>query len=378
MSEKTPTLNLLPNLTAWGADLEVALCERCQCRFLIPCGAPPPTCPNCRQGKLEILPGGLPEMPHPYPPELVAPFDLSEQGLSDAIQTFVTGIPFAPAGLNSAALRSHLQPVFLPMWLVDAAVSATWQAEAGFDYQVVSHQESYNGDLNQWSTREVKEPRVRWEHRIGRLNRAYQNVAAPAVDDHAVLEKKLGSFSLKHVLPYAPERVQRAAVRLPDNPPKEAWNEAVGAFQKTASAECQQACEANRMRQFQWKAQFNQLNWTLLLLPIYSTCYRDDDGKLQPVVIHGQTGKAAGARRASTHRAGRASLIFLAAGVLLFVLGLLADLLAANRLVSVLSTYILLISVAVLVASLIPFVIAWDFNRRQALEEANLKQKGAG
>ena len=42
----------------------------------------------------------------------------------------------------------------------------------------------------------MTETRVRWEPRVGRLNRAYENVAAPALDDHRALMARLGNLNL--------------------------------------------------------------------------------------------------------------------------------------------------------------------------------------
>lgn len=377
MSE--PSAVATPELTAWQTDLDVVVCEHCQWRYLVPHNDPPALCPNCCHSPLEVFPGGLAEMPHSYPPELVAPFEITPKGLNETIKAFIAQVPFAPKDLTEAHLRSHLKPLFLPMWLVDSKVNAVWRGEVGFDYEVVSHQEFYNGTFSKWETREVKEPRVRWEQRLGRLNRSYQNVTIPAVDDQSFLEQQLGSFSLKQVLPYTPERIQQASVRLPDNAPKEIWNDAALAFQKTALTDCQHACDANQMRQFEWKARFAQINWTLLLLPVYATHYLDDKGKPHAVLFHGQTGKPSGKGRASFGQAGYTSLLILTAGLALFVLGLFLDTLATtNPFVHILSMIFLLIGLAGVLTSPIPFIIAADYNHRQVLDERKEKLKRDG
>lgn len=370
---RTPTL-----LTAWGADLELAACERCHATFLIPCNGPTPRCPLCSQAGLQTQPmiyDGIHSRPaeaaYPYLAELVLPFDLADQKLEESIHDFAASIPFAPPELNSAALRSRLKTMYLPMWLVDSDVYAHWQAEAGFDYQVISHQEFY--ELNHWSSREVKEPRVRWENRVGRLNRTYQNVATPALDEAARLEKRLGRFAIDRALSYTPDRIHHALVRMPDHPPKAAWSETVAAFQKTAADECLRACAANHLRQFRWKVRFNRLNWTLMLLPVYATSYTDEEGKPQPILIHGQTGAVSGPRRASLRRAGRMGALVLILGLLLFLAGMLAEAASAgtgaNPAGAALSTYLIVLGLAGILASCLPLVVAWDFNRQQRLEE---------
>lgn len=364
--------------STWQTDLDTAVCEHCQWRFLVPGQNPPPVCPNCCHGPLALLPGGLPEMPYPYPPELAAPFEVTDHALEAAIRGFASSIPFAPKDLTPDRLQARMQPVFLPMWLVDSNVAAIWKAEAAYKYEVISHQESFDGDLGHWTTHEVKEPRLRWETRLGRLNREYQNVPVPATDDHKRVEQLLGHFSLKQILPYHPDRIQQTLIRLPDNAPQEIWNDASAVFQKTASTECQQACEADQIRQFRWKPRFSQPNWTLLLLPIYASYYQDDQGHTHPVLFHGQTGKAVGKGRASIKQAGRTSIELFLAGLVLFFTGLLLDpLTRSNPLFNLVSTSMLLIGIAGAVACFLPYLIAWDYNRKQALEEHKEKQRGA-
>ena len=90
------------------------------------------------------------------------------------MQGFSQGIPYPPADLSPENLQQRLQRLFIPAWLVDASALASWQAEAGFNYEVVSHQEKYSDTQGGWRTQEVKEPRVRWEPRLGKLERTYQ------------------------------------------------------------------------------------------------------------------------------------------------------------------------------------------------------------
>jgi hypothetical protein len=63
----------------------------------------------------------------------------------------------SPAELDPALLSSRLRPVWWPHWLVDARVEGRWEAEAGYDYEVQSAQEMYEG--GRWSTHEVTETR---------------------------------------------------------------------------------------------------------------------------------------------------------------------------------------------------------------------------
>jgi hypothetical protein len=366
MTSQSPISGDQDLVTAWDLPLIVTVCEHCDWNFLLPVGSLPQTCPHCFQGSLAAVKEDLQEMAYLKPPELLLPFALPSASLSKVIQEFASDIPFAPKDLKPETLRGRLQRLYIPMWLVDADVQAIWQAEAGYDYEVVSHQDHYSENRGGWASREVKESRVRWEPRLGRLERGYQNIAAPALEEHNQLKKALGSYNLAEARPYHPQGLENAFVRLPNRSSEDAWPEAQPAIQAAAAEECRRAASSDHIRQFSWKPEFKRLNWTLLLLPLYTSYYLDDEDKPQPVLLHGQTGRVHGIRRASMKRATRAALIVLGVAVFVFLLSLL---LAAA---SVLAPPILALAVLGLVVALLvgagaalPIATVWWFNRNQ-------------
>lgn len=355
--------------SAWAIDMDVVTCENCDWRYMQPRLQPRPAkqpalCPHCWQEKLAVT-GDLEEAPYPYPPELVVPFNLSDATLQDAVQRFARGVPYAPDDLNYLTLRSRLAQVYLPAWLVDASIEADWQAESGFNYEVVSHQEHYSDSGRGWQTRQVREPRIRWEPRLGRVRRKAQNISAPALEQAASLQQALGNFDTTLAQPYQSRFIEAASVRLPDRSTQDAWPEAAAGFQHWAEEQVRLACGADHLRRFRWQARFDQLHWTLLLQPAYTTYYLDDDRQPQTVLIHGQTGQVTGNRRASMRRAQRTSLIFVIIGLVLSILGLVfGGLSIVMPALMPLAAGGLLLGIPTLLAALIPIGIAWDFNRQ--------------
>jgi hypothetical protein len=364
MDNLAPTM---PNLAAWNTDLEFAACEACNWCYLVPANLPTGLCPHCRKQTLARLPVERANLAHPYPPELILPFTLAQVDLESMTRDFAKGIPFAPAELNSAGLRERMTPLYLPIWLVDGCALAAWEAEVGFNYEVISHQESYDEYQGGWQSKEVREGRTRWEARAGRLNRTYQNIPSPAMEAAARLENALGGFSRVTAEPYRPELIGNAVVRLPDQTPADTWSEAAASIQHAATDECRRACGADQIRQFRWKAQFSELNWSLLLVPVFASYYLDDREEPQPVFIHGQTGAITGARRSSVRQAQSASLKILLAGIVLLLIGLLVEFLARQA-PGLNGTAILLevLGVAGVVGTLVPIGMAWEFNRKEA------------
>ncbi len=350
----------MPELNDWAAGFQPACCESCDGRYLQPKSRELPLCPNCARAELTPCdpPNGI------APPELILPFAVSDETLARQLDDFAGGIWFAPTDLTAARLKHRLQPVLWPMWLVDSQVEALWQAETGFDYQAVSHRDQFDQKRGGWNSQEITETRTRWEPRVGRLNRQYHNIAAPALEEHASLLRRLGKFDLARSQPYRP---QAAMVRLPNRSTTDAWPETAPAFQTSAAEECRQASQAQHIRDFRWTTRFQNQNWTLLLLPLYATYYVDDNRQPQPLLIHGQTGRISGPRRASMARARRAAFAVAATAAVIFGLSLLLGLasLAAPPLLLVAG---LGLALAVLVGLLAvaPLVGVWLFNRNAA------------
>jgi hypothetical protein len=351
-------------ISDWGINLEPAICEVCDWRYLVPQGQLPTPCPHCFQTTLEPLEAKSTNSADTHPPELVIPFGITPQQLGHQIQQFAGSIWFAPADLTAQNLQSRLQPVYLPMWLVDSQVRAQWQAEVGFDYEAVSHRDSYNDKQGGWSSQQVTEMRIRWESRVGRLVREYHNIPAPALEEHFALSKQLGQFNFDHSQPYRADAVDRAMIRLPNRLPNDAWPDAVPAYQSAATEECRQAAGADHIREFRWAANYQNQNWTLLLLPLYTTYYLDDDNAPQPILIHGQSGQLSGPKRASMRRAQHVALIIVGVAALIFVLSLIV------AVISLLMPPIffvagigIVLAIIVGMLAIVPLVIAWQINR---------------
>lgn len=353
------------SLAGWGMPVIAAVCERCDWRFLLPADCGPLAlgrCPHCFQGPLSQVEASAENLIADRPPELVAPFSLSETGLEAAITGFAEGIPYAPEDLTPAHLRDRLRRILLPVWLVDAVVHAEWQVESGKYYEVVSHQDKYVG--GNWVSNEVKERRIRWEPRLGRLARKYPNIAAPALEAQQEIRLQLGDYDFSQSVAYQPKDIQEAYVRLPDRSVDDAWADALATVKAVAAEECRGAAGADQIRQFSWRAEFPDRNWTLLLLPVLTAWYLDDEGRHQPVWINAQGGKISGMRRASQKRATRSSLTLLGVAGLIFLISL--ALMVAGVVVPLLLAVAILglaVSLAFGMGAIVPVVQVWWFNR---------------
>ena len=353
-------------ISAWGTSLSPVLCNYCGEAHLVSRDAVSSLCPLCLQSNVEIQPALLRD----EPPEQIVSFNVSKPDLGPILSRWAHGARFRPAELRTSILLDRAQRYLVPLWLVDGRVEGHFRADVGFDYQVVSSQDRYDDGAG-WSSQEVKETRRRWQPRAGRISRVYENVVAPALDDHAQLMRRLGQFDLSERKTYVPNAVLEAAIRIPTLEPKAAWPAAEAAFERAVKAECLQAAGAEHIRDFTLRAEYQGLNWTLLLLPTYVTWYREGDN-VWPVLINGQNGHVSGSRRASAGNANKASLAMGGAAGVLFVLGILLTLVGALLPPAAILGILLLIAGALLgLAAPVPAISAWVTNRR-ASSDSNL------
>jgi hypothetical protein len=362
---------------AWRVPMVPLLCEACDWRYLAPAGsdmATPAyleahsTCPHCAAAAVVMLDPEAAHFPYATAPELVVPFSVSAEDIDRQVAAFSEGIPYPPEDLTPAELRQRLRRIYLPMWLVDSDVEAHWQAEMGFDYRVVSHQERY-ADGSGWRSEEVHEGRVRWEPRIGRLARHYDNVPAPALGEYGQLARALGGHEVGDGTPYRPEMLEGAVVRAPDRDPDAAWADAELRVRQRAVEECRRAAQADHIRDFRWSPRYAAQHWTLMLLPLYATYYHDDEGMPQRVLLNGETGRLYGAKRGSLARAGRISLTIGIVALIVFIgsliLALFSTLFPPLLVMGLLGA---ILALAIGVGAVVPLARVWAFNRRQAPE----------
>ena len=157
----------------------------------------------------------------------------------------------------------------------------------------------------------------------GAAERVYHNLSVPALNEHTHLMRGLGKYKLNSASSYSAAPLERTSVRVPSLLPKAAWPLAKSGFDRLTAKDCQKASDAQHMDEFAIEADYQEQHWTQLLLPVYTTAYRDEDGKVHPILIHGQNGKIFGIKRASQNQARNWSLGIAAIALICFIFGLL-------------------------------------------------------
>lgn len=356
-----PSVEIIPEASQlWGASHQPTGCPQCGTGFLLAGDPARQRCPACWNANLAPQPARL----RPEPPELVIPFSKTAREFLPQAQKFLQPVWLRPDDLQAERLVQRAVPVYLPHWLVDGTVQGSWQAQVGYDYQVQSSQERYSG--SQWQVQKTVETRIRWEPRLGQIERRYANLPTLASSAARALLERLGAPNPQQGQPYQPGLLQNALVRIPDLPPESAWPAARQRFDQSAAESCQVAAAGQHIDQFRLVAEYQAQQWTQLLQPYYASAYQDDEGRLQTILIDPFSGELSGPRLASTRKAWMVSGIAALVAIILLVLG--AGLLAGTAIAPPLSVLGVLASVsgvAAAIFALAPILWAWSWNRRQ-------------
>ena len=262
---------------AWGRSLQAFACSSCQHSFVAPAEVHiQGRCAWCGEtGGLSRSRAQL----RAEPPELLVPFSFDRSDVDRLLGGEVSKVPkwVRPVDLQPRRLGERLKATYYPMWLVDSQVKATWQCDAGFDYDVKTHRERQVD--NKWQTQEVRRTHIDWEPRAGTFARKIDNVPAPALSEHGSLERALGTFREKGETPYEPECLRAAVAILPNLSPEETWREARTGLVEVMSTLIQEACQAQHLEKLELEDEHGEQVWTLKLLPVWTTWYAGDDGK---------------------------------------------------------------------------------------------------
>ncbi len=346
--------------TQWGLPLASVVCPNCNTEFLR-ADKRMTRCLHCFRA--ELVEKSADDLPFIGAPERIIPFNADMTLLQQQCDTFARSVWIRPIDLTAENLAQRLQKVFLPHWIVGSRVTGKWQAELGYDYQVVSHIERYAS--GSWQTDEVKKTRTDWEPRVAEVNLQYDDIRTPALENFPAIIGRVGQYNMGYEIDFSADAMQDALLLIPDRHGDAPWQDVYKVIQQKCQEDSITAGKADRIREFQWQVECPDQRWTHQLLPIYKTFYADDDGNLIPLLMHGHSGKIDGVRRGSMQKAKRYATL-IGAVALLLLLVTLGTYFAQLDAVFVWAQILFALTV---LAALIPLVYVWALNRQSAESE---------
>lgn len=365
MSEVLPNSIPKEKLTAevsWMAGSAVASCPQCKRLFLLPIQAENPLCPLCHGAALTSQAGYV----RKEAPEAIIPLGLKSAALQKILADFLAKTPYPEADLSVEKLMSRASVVYWPLWLVDADLKGEWTATLGFDYQVKTAKESFGHQG--WQSLESLRTQTNFEPRLGYLDRHYDNLAVAALRNQQKRFEQIGTYEMKESVAYQSDMLASNSLQLPEIEPQELLDVAKSRLTRLAEKEIIQAAAAQHHQNVQFNGDYLNLNWTQMLMPLVSTNYQDEKGKVQTLVINGQSGKVYGRRLASMEKAKKWTLGLMLIPLFFLLVGLILVLSGAWELGSLAFPGLILLLLIGL--ALTPVIRANRWNRKErAMEE---------
>ncbi|MFT7520412.1 MAG: hypothetical protein ACI9MC_002558 [Kiritimatiellia bacterium] len=274
-----------PGQSVWGLPHVPAWCEGCSRGWMVPSSQQGALC-GCGAAKLQASSVAVPV----GGPEGLVAAKVERVDLPDRIEEYFKGVKWRDKDVKPAALAQRAVQVWWPRYLVDSGVVGTFQVEVGFDYEAQSSIERYAG--NSWVTEKRVEWRIRWEARVGKLRRRYDNITVSAVRDQDDLPG--GDSQHSELSAFDPVAVNEQRLQVPDLSPTESWGEAEPSFRRMAGEDVQRAVQGQHVRDVHVSADFPDQHWTLMLQPMWMTWYKTDSGEVLPIVIDAVDGEVVG------------------------------------------------------------------------------------
>lgn len=224
-------------------------------------------------------------------PKGLLPFGIEERDARKAMTDWLGRLWFAPNGLQDYARKGRkMTGIYVPYWTFDADTKSSYRGERGTVYYVTKTV-MRNGKSTQ-----VREQRVRWSPKSGRVARFFDDVLVLASRS---LPKRytdaLEPWDLAALEPYRPEylagyRAEGYTVEL-----DEGYDQARAYMDAVILRDVKFDIGGDRQRVHDVQTTVKDVTFKHILLPVWMAAYKYR-GKSYRFVVNGRTGKVQGER----------------------------------------------------------------------------------
>ncbi len=193
-----------------------------------------------------------------------------------------------PPALFKAYKEDRLRPVYIPVYLVDAYVRASWKAKAGFRIPV-----NTKGNITE---KEV------WEPATGYLEHLYENeLFFSSSKINGKLFDAINDFSLRDLVDYSPRYLESFPAEITDKDGKEAIKAAENSINNDLVGKAIRRIRGEKSKELKILSEKDALTFRHVLLPVWVASF-SYKGKKYQYLINGRTGKVAGEKPLSIIR----------------------------------------------------------------------------
>ncbi|MDO5292864.1 MAG: hypothetical protein Q4F05_08955 [bacterium] len=264
----------------WGVEKKTVICKACAAEIIYDALQTSGVCPFCGSNQVmeastekTIAPGG------------VVPFQITDKQASENFHGWIKRKWFCPKLAKQSAKPKQFKGIYLPYWTFDTNTYSTYTAQYGKDHTT----KDKDGNI---------QTETSWHNTSGR----YQEF----IDDQIVLASKnhdqrildgLEPFHTEDNKAYKPEYVagfisERYSIGL-----KDAWevakNKIINRLSSHISDKVREEHNADHVRDVRVNAEFQNITYKYLMLPIWISNFKYKD-KVYQFMVNGQTGKVSG------------------------------------------------------------------------------------
>ncbi|MCP3972728.1 MAG: TFIIB-type zinc finger domain-containing protein [Rhodobacteraceae bacterium] len=224
-------------------------------------------------------------------PRGLLPFALEERAAHKAMNDWLGRLWFAPGGLQQYARKGRrMAGIYVPYWTFDADTKSSYRGERGTVYYVTKTV------MRDGKPTQVREQRVRWRPKSGRVARFFDDVLVLASKS---LPKRytdnLEPWDLSALQPYSPEylagfRAEGYTVEL-----QEGFHEARAHMDRVIERDVRFDIGGDRQRVHDIDTTVSDVTFKHILLPVWLAAYKYR-GKTYRFVVNGRSGRVQGER----------------------------------------------------------------------------------
>ncbi|MFK7972798.1 MAG: hypothetical protein AB8F95_20680 [Bacteroidia bacterium] len=291
----TPDIN--PGTSGLGLDELLAFsCQDCNVNILST-RRPATACPFCGGG---IDEEPVEEVPEVLTPALVLPFTFSHEAAKKKLKNWVDVNPLRPPGLAEGFDEAKLHGVFVPFWLYDVYVEATWKAKAGYFYFNRLQEEDPHNTGEPWEVH-----KIRYADTGGYYANTFQHMLISS-EKNAVsklVSKLVEEAPVKELVPYDAGYLEDFAYVVQKDNTDKATEAATKKINKQVEDAAGEEVDADFHKEVDMQLRMEGLSLRHVLIPVWIVAmkYR---GKTYHACIDGRTGKVEGEQPWSPFRIG--------------------------------------------------------------------------
>lgn len=318
----------------WGVERRGVRCRDCGTERAVDAGAIASSCPYCGSAHVEVAAradgAGV-------RPTHVLPFAVRADGLAGPVKAWLGQGWFHPSGLADLARIDRFVGIYVPYWVFEARVAATYTCEVGHTHTRTVR--DHNGHTR-------TETYTVWTWKEGQVERHVEHVRIPATArlSRVLLGRVAAGYDLGKLEPYDPRFLAGFDAQAYDVALPEAWEAGKAEIRAVTQRACEGDAGGDKIRNLSLSAAFSDEAWRYALVPVWLTAY-PFGGRTWQVLVDGVSGHVHGQKPVVWTRVYVAVALLLAPGVCSGLVGLPLAFFAVGLPVLVVAAVLLLLGI---------------------------------